>query len=155
MNVNSEPMADIVERESKFAEQFAEQFKQALKQEKQPSKSYEEAAEIAATEKAKQEKQRTRRMKQDIKLRKRYSKKIDFLVVIWVIFIAWILVSAGLKTIFLPFMPPDCLRPFSLDNSVLIALISGASINIIGLMVIVARYLFPSGDKTKCRNYEE
>lgn len=96
MSVISEPQVDIVGQKS----QFAEQLKQALKKEASPSQSREEAAEIAATEKAKQEKQRTRRMKQDIKLRKRYSKKIDLLVVIWVIFIAWILVSAGLKTIF-------------------------------------------------------
>ena len=74
MSVISEPQVDIVGQKS----QFEEQLKQALKKEASPSQSREEAAEIAATEKAKQEKQRTRRMKQDIKLRKRYSKKIDF-----------------------------------------------------------------------------
>lgn len=42
-----------------------------------------------------------------------------------------------------------------LSDTVLVALIAGTTVNIIGLVVIVAKHLFPSGDKTKCRNYEE
>lgn len=151
MSVNSDSQANNIERDP----QIVNQLEQALKQEEQPSQSYEEPAEIAAVEKAKQEKQKTLMMEQAIELRNRYSKNIEYLVIGWVIFIAWILISAGTKTVFMPLIPPNCLRPFFLDNSVLIALISGASINIIGLMVIVARYLFPDGTKIKCRNYEE
>ena len=42
-----------------------------------------------------------------------------------------------------------------LSDTVLVALIAGTTINIIGLVVIVAKHLFPDGTKTKCRNYEE
>ena len=141
---------------------IADKFEQAVQLELPPKQNKEELSEKdfirIEREKWKQEKQKTRRMKQDLKLRKRYSKKIEILVISWMIFIAWILVSAGIKTVFLPFLPPlplNYLSPFSLDNVVLIALISGTSINIIGLMMIVAKHLFPGGCKEKCKNYEE
>lgn len=62
--------------------------------------------------------------------RKNYAGKIFWLVCGWLLVLAAIVGCTGLGVM-------------SLSDTVLVALISGASVNIIGLMVIVANYLFP------------
>lgn len=78
----------------------------------------------------------------NIKLKKEFSKFIKGLVIAWVVFIMFMVFFSGVKLI-------------QLSDSVLVALIAGTSVNIIGLIMIIVRHLFPSSDKTKCRNYEE
>ena len=78
----------------------------------------------------------------NIKQKKEFSKFIKGLVIAWVAFIVFMVVFSGVKLI-------------QLSDSVLVALIAGTSVNIIGLIMIIVRHLFPSSEKTKCRNYEE
>lgn len=75
---------------------------------------------------------------QDRKQRKSFASKIYRLTIAWLSVIGFMLIVQG-------FCGPQ--GWFHLSDSVLIALISGASINIIGLMAIVIRYLFPSQRK--------
>lgn len=74
--------------------------------------------------------ERLKDSQQNREQRKQYANKIFWLVCAWLVVLVIIVGQAG------------CGR-LILSDSVLIALISGASINIIGLMVIVANYLFP------------
>ena len=75
---------------------------------------------------------------QDRKQRKAFARKIFFLTIAWLCVIGVILLLQGFLG------PRNC---FNLSDSVLIAVISGASVNIIGLMAIVIRYLFPTNGK--------
>lgn len=75
---------------------------------------------------------------QDRKQRKSFASKIYWLTIAWLCVIGFMLIFQG-------FLGP--LGCFHLSDRVLITLISGASINIIGLMAIVIRYLFPSQRK--------
>lgn len=68
--------------------------------------------------------------------RKEYAGKIFWLVCAW---LAMLTLLVGLSGT--PYL--------RLSDTVLVALISGASINIIGLMVIVANYLFPKNGLLK------
>lgn len=62
--------------------------------------------------------------------RKKYAGKIFWLVCCWLFVLTVIVACTGVGVM-------------ALSDTVLVALISGASVNIIGLMVIVANYLFP------------
>lgn len=68
-----------------------------------------------------------------IKARKEYTKKIYNLIVIWLASIFVIILAQG-------FSSKD--RTFYLSNSVFITLISGTTINVLGLFVIVINYFF-------------
>jgi hypothetical protein len=74
-------------------------------------------------------------MVQDIAERKKYSGRIFWLLAFWLggIFILLLLQGGS------PY------HWFSLSDSVLIAAISGTTINVIGIFIVVTRYLFPSG----------
>ena len=78
----------------------------------------------------KHEVERLAGLAQDREQRKEYAGKIFNLVCGWLIALIAVICLAGAQ----------CLN---LSDSVLIALITGASVNIIGLMVIVTNYLFP------------
>lgn len=75
---------------------------------------------------------------QDRKQRKSFAGKIYCLTIAWLAVIVVILFCQGVGEVY---------GWFRLSDSVLIALISGASVNIIGLMAIVIRYLFPAQKK--------
>lgn len=71
--------------------------------------------------------------------RKEFASKTYNLTVAWLIIVVVILIFQGCST----YEPcPQCIK-FHLSDSVLIALIAGASVNIIGLLAIVIRHLFP------------
>lgn len=72
--------------------------------------------------------------------RKKYSRWIFGLVVFWLIGLLTIIVASGYANTTLPV--GDGVGPKISDN-VLIALITGTSANIIGLLTIVILYLFP------------
>lgn len=68
---------------------------------------------------------------QDIVERKNYASKMFWLVIVWLIGILGILILQGFE-----------LWGFQLDDKVLIALIGGATANIIGIFAIVVRYFY-------------
>jgi hypothetical protein len=70
--------------------------------------------------------------KQDIQLRKSFSERIFWLFVTYLAVIILILVASGLTRI-----------DFVLSDNVLIALLTTTTANIIGVLIIVARYIFP------------
>ena len=69
-------------------------------------------------------------LRQDRQQRKEYAGKIFYLVCAWLGVLALAMLLTGF-------------RCMALSDAVLIALTGGATISIIGLMVIVANYLFP------------
>jgi len=75
--------------------------------------------------------ERLKQAQQVTKLRGKYAKKIYCLVVAWLAIVLAIFVACGFGWI-------------ALADSVLIALISGSTVQVIGLLVLVVRYLFPS-----------
>ena len=72
-------------------------------------------------------------LRQDIEQRKKYARQIFWLVCAWLAAVLVITTASGAKR---------C--PVTLSDAVLIALISGVSVNVIALFAIVARYLFPT-----------
>lgn len=72
-------------------------------------------------------------LKQDIEARKRYSNKIFTLVSFWLVAILLIVALNSL-----------C---FHLTDTVILALIGGTTINVLGLFLVVANYLFPKNGK--------
>jgi hypothetical protein len=81
---------------------------------------------------------------QDMAERKKYAGRIFCLLAIWLIGIFLLLLFQG-------FLSPH--NWFSLDDKVMIAAIGGTTVNVIGIFVVVARYLFPQKPipKTKPR----
>lgn len=75
---------------------------------------------------------------QDMAMRKEFSTCIKQIVTIWLIFVGLTLWFVGFKD----FLVNQCHLSFYLSDRVLITLIAGCSANIIGLLAIVARYLF-------------
>lgn len=65
--------------------------------------------------------------RQDIKERKKYANRIYGLVVVWLIGVAYLLIRFDSRV----------------DSAVLIALLSGTTVNVLGVFVVVAKYLFP------------
>lgn len=68
---------------------------------------------------------------QDVKHRAEYAPKIFWLIVGWILGIFVLLALQG----FHPYS-------FNLSDSVLIAVISGTTLNVLGIFVIVANYIF-------------
>jgi len=105
-------------------------------------------AERDATEKAKHEgelsripllakafdvhiKSKTENLNQDREERKKYTNRLFWVVASWLPVVILITIASGV----------ECIK-FSLDESVLIALISGASIGFVGALVAIVKYLF-------------
>ncbi len=70
--------------------------------------------------------------KQDRKLRDLYSHRLFWLVASWLGVVAIVLLLNGFHVV-----------PFHLSDNVLTALLGTATASVIGLLVIVAKYLFP------------
>ena len=77
---------------------------------------------------------RIRGVVQDISERKIYAKRVFVLVAVWLAGISIILLAQG-------FLSPWGL--FNLSENVLLAVIGGTTVNVVGIFLIVARYLFP------------
>lgn len=71
--------------------------------------------------------------KQDRTERKRYASLIFGLICAWLVMLFAVLFFQGLAAF-----------GFQLQDSVLLALIGGTTANVLGIFVIVAKYLFPS-----------
>jgi hypothetical protein len=82
---------------------------------------------------------------QNIAERKSYAKKLFWLTAFW-LFAVFTIVSATSASIVNPSWWPNWLPTVTsckLSDAVLIALIGTTTANVLGLFVIVARYLFP------------
>lgn len=86
---------------------------------------------------------------QDVDKREEYSNKLFRLISAWIFFVAVVVVIQGL-------FGNTCLPHwFSLNDSVLIALITTTTASIIGLFVIVAKYFFYRPDSSDEENKNE
>lgn len=88
------------------------------------------------------------RQEQLLDMREMYARKAYRFVWLWSVALIIILVLQGsdapdVRIFFLEFKAHE----FHLDNSVLIALISGVTVNIVAVFVVVMRNLFPSDIK--------
>lgn len=99
---------------------------------------------------------------QDIKARKEYADKLYGLIKYWLIGIGFLIVFQGFTVDFVFFSTPsDSLNfkdyfpiSFSLSDKVLIAILTGTTINVLGLFLVVARYFYKSKDSEKKNNSE-
>jgi hypothetical protein len=73
-------------------------------------------------------------IKQDIEERKKYAGRIFSLLSLWLIGLFVLLLLQGFLS---------HLHYFSLPDAVLLATIGGTTLNVIGIFIVVARYLFP------------
>ncbi|MEI7202530.1 hypothetical protein WCT67_20665 [Pectobacterium parvum] len=93
---------------------------------------------------------------QQLDMRKTYASKAYRFVWMWSIALIVILILQGssyptLKIFFITLEAHN----FNLDNSVIIALISGVTVNIVAVFVVVIRNLFPSESKDDVENDKE
>lgn len=79
-----------------------------------------------------------RGLEQDIDERKKYANRIFVLVAIWLAVVVVVLVADGIRW---PWMARYI--GFDLPEAVLMALITTTTGGVVGILLIVARYLFP------------
>ena len=71
-------------------------------------------------------------------LRKKYIGRIFWLIVLWLIFVATCIALEGWH----------CCSDFTLSDTVLVAFITSTTINVIGLFIVVAKWLYPDGNQS-------
>lgn len=75
-------------------------------------------------------------VRQDRLERKLYADRIFKLICFWLVGLFCVLVMEGLH-----------FNYFNLEESVLVAMIGGTTVNVLGIFIIVTKYLFPSSGK--------
>ncbi|MEQ4931271.1 hypothetical protein ABN147_07200 [Klebsiella oxytoca] len=85
-----------------------------------------------------------RRQRQNTKMRRIYASKAYRFVWMWSLFFFCILMLSGFKDLTIDSPSFKLISKFSLDTPVLIALITGVTVNIVAVFIIVMRNLFPS-----------
>lgn len=85
-----------------------------------------------------------RRQRQNTKMRRIYASKAYRFVWMWSLFFFCILILSGFKDLMIDSPNFKLVSKFSLDTPVLIALITGVTVNIVAVFIIVMRNLFPS-----------
>jgi hypothetical protein len=78
-------------------------------------------------------KARLQSFKQDTEARDKYANRIFVLICVWLSAIFGLLVIDGFDVL-----------GFQLETEVMITAITGTTLNVLGIFVIVARYLFPT-----------
>ena len=78
-----------------------------------------------------------RQKEQDIEARKKYVSRIYRLVVSWLAAVIGVVLLEGQGE-------APWLVPFSLDTAVLVALVTSATATVVGILLVVVRYLFPT-----------
>ena len=73
------------------------------------------------------------------RLRLGYAGRIFWLVCVWLVYVAIVLFISGFKTT----------TSFSLSDNVLIAFITSTTVTVVGLFVVVAKWMFPDGNNKK------
>ena len=90
-------------------------------------------AEETAWLNAQMQKENFKTLRQDRKQRRRYSKLLFKLIAVWLSAVGAIVFCHGFTAV-----------PFALDDTVLITLLGTTNGAVLGLFLVVARYLFPS-----------
>ena len=93
---------------------------------------------ILEREDLEEKKENVRGLKQDIDERKKYANRIFWLVVTWLAVVVVVLVVDGIRW---PWAAQYV--GFDLPEAVLMALITTTTGGVVGVLLIVARYLFP------------
>ena len=75
-------------------------------------------------------------LKQDLELRKSFAWDIFYLIIGWLLLVFAVLFLQG-------FSVAICTHTFRLSDAIILALIGGTTINVLGIFIIVVRYLFP------------
>ena len=91
-------------------------------------------------------------------LRQKYAKNIYRLTYMWLIFIGSIVLLTGIGSLSIEVESLNLelkLIEFNLSDNVLIAFITTTTINVIGIIYIVARWLFPNGIEVFKDNNED
>lgn len=82
-----------------------------------------------------------------------FRRKLTFILmkvtVIWLIFIAVLIVFQGLYRTIIPTFHGNYIFGFHLDNSVMIALLSTTTITVLGLFLAVTHHIFHRSNKEK------
>jgi hypothetical protein len=76
-------------------------------------------------------------LKQDIDERKKYAKCFFVLACFWLVAITGLLLLQGFGSFWFGLMP------FKLADTVLLAVIGSTTVNVLGILYVVATYLFP------------
>jgi uncharacterized membrane protein (DUF485 family) len=79
----------------------------------------------------------TEGQKQDIKERKKYARLFFYLSCAWLVAIVAIIMLQGFGYSFWG-------APFKLSDSIVLAMIGSTTANVLGILYIVAKYLFPN-----------
>ncbi len=74
---------------------------------------------------------------QDIDERKKYARRFFILACFWLVAITVLLVLQGFGSFWFGLMP------FKLADTVLLAVIGSTTVNVLGILYVVANYLFP------------
>ncbi len=102
---------------------------------KPDNEDYESAALEANSLEDEQKKIDLESQKRDLDARTRYVDRVYWLIVYWLVFVAVVIVQDARR-------PLVSLIRFDVSDPVLIALITTTTINVIGLFIVVLRYLF-------------
>ena len=87
--------------------------------------------------------------RQDINARREYANKLYLLIKWWLIGIGILIICQGV-TLDVPFLSKDYfLISFSLSDQVLITILTGTTINVLGLFLVVARYFYKSNEEIR------
>jgi hypothetical protein len=78
----------------------------------------------------------TEGQKQDIQERKKYAQLFFYLSCAWLVAIVVILILQGFGSFWK--------TPFKLSDSIVLAMIGSTTANVLGILYIVAKYLFPN-----------
>src|SRR5436190_18410113 len=76
--------------------------------------------------------------RQDVAARRKYARRIVYLIVCWLFGDFVLLLLQG-------FLSPS--KVFQLSDAVLLAIIGGTTANVLGIFMVVVWYLFPKADK--------
>ena len=117
-----------------------------LKHKENPAKHYKQTKEEELAHRRSEE--TLRDYKETNTLRQKYAKNIYRLTYIWLIFIGIVVLLTGIGDLHIvieKWSLEFSLIDFELSDNVLIAFITTTTINVIGIIYIVARWLFPNG----------
>ncbi len=90
-----------------------------------------------------QEKLRTQALEDLLNDRKKYSNRVYWLIVVWLLGIGACILAQGIS------IPNFTLFSFALSDSVLIALIGGTTATVVGLFLVVVRSIFNISETKK------
>jgi len=130
---NEKEAQQVLETKDIFTKDAYVDYEKVAEKERQRTDVYYEKG--AEDERNRTEKLKNDSLEQDIRARKEYANKIFALICCWIVFLGIFLLLVGFS----------CIK---LSDGVLIAFIGGTTANVLGIFMIVAKYIFnPSQTK--------